>query len=67
MAALGIGRNIARLRQAKSLTQKELAGSAGISIQYLSRIEEGNCPRPHVKTLSRIAYALGIAIDELVR
>jgi len=54
-----IGRNIARFRRAKNLTQKELAERAGISVSYLSRIEEGNCPRPHAKTLSRIAFALG--------
>ncbi|MHB8073195.1 helix-turn-helix domain-containing protein [Desulfosporosinus fructosivorans] len=60
-----IGRNIAKLRRSKGLTQGELAEKAGISIHYLSRIEGGNCPSPHVKTLSRIAYALGIRISEL--
>jgi len=65
LTALGIGRNIAKLREAKSLTQKELAERAGISIHYLSRIEEGNCPKPHVKTLSRIAFALGITMGGL--
>lgn len=60
-----IGRNIAKLRQAQNLTQKELAERTGISSSYLSRIEEGNCPDPHVKTLSRIAFALGVKISEL--
>lgn len=62
---MDIGRKIAKLRQARSLTQKELAEGAGISIHYLSRIEEGNRSSPHVKTLSRIAFALGVTLDEL--
>jgi len=66
LTALGIGRNIAKLRQAQNLTQKELAKRAGISVSYLSRIEEGNFPRPQAKTLSRIAYALNVTIYELL-
>ena len=62
---MGIGRNIAKLRQAQGLTQKELSEKAGVSISYLSRIEEGNCPGPHMKTLSRIAFALGLTMVEL--
>lgn len=65
MTALVLGRNIAKLRQAQNLTQKELAARAGISESYLSRIEEGNCNRPHNKTLSRIAYALRVTIEGL--
>ena len=64
---MSIGRNIAKLRHAQSLTQKELAERAWISVSYLSRIEEGECSRPHAKTLSRIAVALGTKIGELGR
>jgi len=62
---LRTGRNIAKLRQAQNLTQKELAERAGVSISYLSRLEEGICTSPHAKTLSRIAFALGVKIKEL--
>jgi len=64
LTALVTGKKIAKLRQAQSLTQKELAERAGISIGYLSRIEEG-AKKPHFKTLSRIAFALGVKISEL--
>ena len=63
---MGTGTNIARLRQAQGMTQKELAERAGISIRYLSRIEEGNYLSPHIKTLSRVAYALKVTLSELV-
>jgi len=59
-----IGKNIAKLRQAQNLTQKELAERAGISVSYLSRIEE-KLKKPHFKTLSRIAFALGVNLNEL--
>lgn len=62
---MSLGRNIARLRQKENMTQLELARKAGINNNYLSRIEEGNCPRPHVKTIARIATALGVSIDDL--
>lgn len=65
MTALDLGRKIKELRQLKGLTQKELAERAGISANYLSRIEEGNCSPPHVKTLSRIAFALNVTIREI--
>jgi len=64
---LEIGKNIAKLRQAQTLTQKELAEKAGISISYLSRVEKRNCPKPHAKTLSRIAFALGVKVCDLER
>lgn len=37
-----IGRKIAKLRQEKNLTQKELAEKARISVSYLKKIEEGH-------------------------
>jgi len=62
---LRTGRKIAKLRQAKNLTQRELAERAGVSVNYLSRIEEGIWTSPHAKTLSRIAFALNVQICEL--
>lgn len=65
LTVLGIGRNIAKLRRAKNLTQKELARMAGISVSYLSRIEEGDFPTPAAKTLARIAFALKSTVENL--
>lgn len=60
-----IGRNIAKLRYAHSLSRQELAEEAGISVSYLIQIEEGRIQHIHVKTLARIAYVLEVAINEL--
>ncbi|WP_041445460.1 helix-turn-helix domain-containing protein [Syntrophobotulus glycolicus] len=60
-----MGRNIAKVRQAKSLTQKELAEKAGISLSYLKKIEKGHYKKPHIKTLSIIANALETDLRKL--
>lgn len=60
-----IGSRIVKLRQAKHLTQKELAKGADISLSYLKRIESGNCSRPHLKTLARIAKCLGVDLPTI--
>lgn len=60
-----IGRRITELRQGKDLTQKELAERVGVSVSYLSRIEEG-AEKPHLKTIARIAKCLGVKLELLL-
>ncbi|WP_407310871.1 helix-turn-helix domain-containing protein [Desulfosporosinus sp. SB140] len=62
-----IGRKVAEIRTAKNMTQKELAERAGISVSYLSRIEKEKCPRPHIKTIARIAKCLGVELELLLK
>jgi len=56
--------NIKKLRQKLGLTQKELAEKAGLSVSYLTDIENGR-ERPAIKTLARIAKVLGVSINDL--
>ncbi len=62
---MGIGRNIAKLRRQKNWSQKELARRAGVSVDYLYRVETGKCPHLPIKLLSRIAEALDVQLGEL--
>lgn len=55
---------IPKLRQAKGLTQDELARKAGISRPFLSAIENG-AAIPTVAKAAAIAAVLGCTIDEL--
>lgn len=64
---MDIGRRIAIIRKEKRLTQKELAEKAGISANYLRRIETGKCPAHQIKLVSRIADALGVDLNELYK
>jgi len=60
-----LGRNIARERKAKGLTQQELAESIGIDPVSLSRIETG-ATVPSLQRLAVIASALDVGLVTLV-
>ena len=60
-----IGELIEAERRLQGLGQYELAARAGIPAPTLSRIENGVILNPGVKTLRRIANALGVPLDML--
>jgi transcriptional regulator with XRE-family HTH domain len=60
-----VGRNAARIRKARGLTQEQLAERSGLSQQYLSGLELGR-RNPTIVTLYEIAAALGVSHVELV-
>ncbi|RWA58947.1 helix-turn-helix transcriptional regulator [Mesorhizobium sp.] len=60
-----VGRNFARLRREKGLTQAEVEARSGFSQQYLSGLERGR-RNPTVITLYELAQALGVGHVELV-
>jgi transcriptional regulator with XRE-family HTH domain len=59
----GVGRNVARLRKDKRLSQRELAQLAGISRLTLRSIEHGNDSL--VSSLERVAEALGVTLADV--
>ena len=61
-----VGRNFARLRREKGLTQEQIEERSGLSQQYLSGLERGK-RNPTVMTLYELAQALGVSHVELVR
>jgi len=61
-----IGNNLRMFRLAKRLSQKELAMQAGLSSAGYRNIETGDAT-PRVDTLQRIAEALEINIQELLK
>ncbi len=61
-----VGRNFARLRQEKGLTQEDVEARSGFSQQYISGLERGR-RNPTVITLYEPAQALGVSHVELVR
>ena len=52
-----VGKNFARLRQEKKLTQEQVEERSGFSQQYLSGLERGH-RNPTVVTLYELAQAL---------
>jgi transcriptional regulator with XRE-family HTH domain len=61
-----VGRNFARLRREKGLTQEEVEVRSGFSQQYLSSLERGR-RNPTVVTLYELARALGVSHVDLVK
>jgi transcriptional regulator with XRE-family HTH domain len=59
------GDKIKHLRDARALTQEELAKKAGITVAALSRIER-NHAEPRATTRRTLAQALGVDPAELV-
>lgn len=61
-----VGRNFARIRREKCLTQEEVEARSGFSQQYLSGLERGK-RNPTLVTLYELAQALGVSHIDLVR
>ena len=61
-----VGRNFARLRKARGLTQEEVEARSGVSQQYLSSLERGR-RNPTVITLYELAQVLEVSVADLVR
>ena len=61
-----LGKRIKILREEKHLTQEKLAEKAGISLDYLGKVEV-NINRPGLKTLLKLAQALEISMEELFK
>ena len=60
------GTNVRRLRQAKGLTQEQLAFDAKIDLTYLGGIERGK-RNPSLMVMARIAAALSVRLIELLK
>ncbi len=60
-----LGMKLKRLRLAKEWSQERLAKKARISRVYLGQLEAG-AKSPTVRTLQRLARALGVKVTELV-
>ncbi|HEX9939014.1 MAG TPA: helix-turn-helix transcriptional regulator [Longimicrobium sp.] len=58
--------NIARLRALRRMTQAQLAEAARTRQPRIAEIERGDA-NPKFETLIRIAHALGVGLDDLVR
>ena len=60
-----VGATIRQLREAKGITQGQLASAVGMMRNNISRIESAK-HRPTLETLERIAKALKVSVAELI-
>ncbi len=61
-----LAKNIKNLRKKKGLSQDKLAKLADVTHTTLVKIESGANDNPTIKTITKIAKALGVSIDTLL-
>jgi transcriptional regulator with XRE-family HTH domain len=66
MQPTSLGSRVADIRASNGMLQKDLADKAGISVGFLSEVENGR-RTPGAEVLLRIADALGASLDYLLR
>ena len=62
-----IGENIKRVRNKLDLTQDDLVRKSGVKHTTLTKIESNVVVKPSVQTVAKIAKALGVSIEELLK
>lgn len=62
-----IGKNIRKLRQAKGLSQDRLSKAADVSYNSIIKLETGGITNPTIETLQKIAKALEVQVDDLLK
>ena len=65
-AAARLGSNIGQLREARGMTQQQMAKLAGVPRATWAHLESGNA-NPTLSVLHRAAAALQVTIEELIR
>ena len=61
-----LGRNLKRIRKAKGITQGDIVRALNVGRGYISNIENGKM-NPTLATIAKLAKALGISADELLK
>ena len=62
-----IGKNLKKLRRKKGLSQDRLSKLADISYNTVIKLESGGITNPTIETLQKIAKALGVSVDDLLK
>ena len=62
-----IGKNIKRFRQDKGLSQDKLSKLADLSLNTVVKIELDESPNPTIETIQKIAKALEVSVDDLLK
>lgn len=62
-----IAKNIKKYRNKLGVSQDKLSKLAGVTLHTLTKIEIGATPDPRIETLKRIANALNVGVDDLIK
>lgn len=62
-----IGDNIKRYRKLAGISQDVLSKRANLAFHTIAKIEAGSTPDPRIETVKKIADALGVLLDDLMK
>lgn len=62
-----IANNIKRYRQKLGISQDRLSKMADVTYNTIIKIESGGSQNPTIDTLSKIAKALDVSVDDLIQ
>lgn len=62
-----IAENLKKLRDKKGYSLEKVARLADLSLNTIVKIENGVNQNPTIETLTKIAKALGIGVDDLIK
>jgi len=62
-----IARNIKQYRKKLGISQDVLSKRANLAFHTIAKIEAGSTPDPRIETVKKIADALGVSLDDLMK
>jgi transcriptional regulator with XRE-family HTH domain len=62
-----IGKNIKKLREQREISQDRLSKLADISSNTVAKLELDDNSNPTIETLQKIAKALNVKVDDLIK
>lgn len=61
-----LGKNLKRIRTEKGISQGDIARSFGLDKAFISNIENGKT-NPTLATITKLAKAVGVSVEELLK
>ena len=65
-SSIKLGKNIKRIREEKNMSQGDICRAVGLDRAQMSNIEAGK-GNPTLATIEKIAQALDVAIEDLIK
>ena len=62
-----IGDNVKKYRKLAGISQDVLSKRANLAFHTIAKIEVGSTPDPRIETVKKIADALGVSLDDLMK
>ena len=62
-----LSKNLKKLREKKGFSQDRLAKIADVGNNTVIKIEHGDNKNPTLETLKKLADALGVSLDDLIK